>query len=276
MNTLINHKYKLIEKIGAGNFGIIYKGENIRTTEKVAIKIEPIINQTKLIKNESIIYNYLKNIQGVPSVKWYGKDEINYYMVIDLLGPSLQKIKEHRGAFSLDITLQIGIKIVNLLKSIHEMGLVHRDIKPDNFLFGLEERKTQLYLIDFGFCKSYLDNNKNHIEMNRTTNLIGSQTYASINAHNFIELSRRDDLESLCYMLIYFINGDLVWQVSDLSKKNKIEIKKMKEMKERDNISKIPIPIMNVLKYVKSLTFKQEPDYVYILNTFSKETGNKI
>ena len=268
MNTLINHKYKLVEKIGAGNFGIIYKGENIRTNEKVAIKIEPIINQTKLIKNESIIYNYLKDIQGVPSVKWYGKDEINYYMVIDLLGPSLQKIKNHRGTFSLDVTLEIGIKIVNLLKSIHEMGLVHRDIKPDNFLFGLEERKTQLYLIDFGFCKSYLDN-KNHIEMKKNTNLIGSQSYASINAHNFDELSRRDDLESLCYMLIYFINGYLDWQTADLSIKNKI--KEIKEMKERENyISKIPISIMNVLKYVKSLTFKQEPDYLYILNTFSK------
>ena len=92
---LINKKYKMLEKIGEGTFGLIYKGENIRTRELVAIKVESIEHDMKLLKNESIIYQYLNNVQGVPFVKWFGKDETNYYMVINLLGHSLQSIKNN-------------------------------------------------------------------------------------------------------------------------------------------------------------------------------------
>ena len=91
---IINNKYKLINKIGCGSFGSIYKGQNIRTKEYVAIKVESIINETKLLKNESKVYQYLNNTIGIPSIKWFGKDENNYYMVIDLLGFSLEQIKD--------------------------------------------------------------------------------------------------------------------------------------------------------------------------------------
>ena len=91
---IINKKYKIINKIGEGSFGLIYKGQNIRTNEYVAIKIEPIENELKLLKNESQIYQYLNNNEGIPNVKWFGKDNINYYMVINLLGHSLQTIKK--------------------------------------------------------------------------------------------------------------------------------------------------------------------------------------
>jgi serine/threonine protein kinase len=106
---LINNKYNLLEKIGEGSFGSIYRGQNIRTSEYVAIKIEPINNETKLLKNESLIYQYLNNSSGIPSVKWFGKDEINYYMVINLLGESLEQVKNKFGTFSLQLILKIGI-----------------------------------------------------------------------------------------------------------------------------------------------------------------------
>ena len=102
---------------------------------------------------------------------------------------------------------------MELLKTIHEKGLVHRDIKPDNFLVGLNGDNKRIFIIDFGFCKSYLSDGVNHIPQKKTHNLIGSQTYASINAHNLIELTRRDDLESLGYMLMYFYSGFLPWQL---------------------------------------------------------------
>jgi serine/threonine protein kinase len=156
--AVINNKYKLLEKIGEGCFGSIFKGKNIRSNEEVAIKIEPIATQTKMLKNESIIYQYLLNTNGIPSIKWYGKDECNYYMVLNLLGESLQIVKDNVEFFSLKATLQIGIQLVYLLQTIHDKGLIHRDIKPDNFLFGLNDNRNRLYLIDYGLSKSYIKN----------------------------------------------------------------------------------------------------------------------
>ena len=145
---IIGNKYILLEQIGEGSFGKIYKGENWRTKEQVAIKVEPIANETKLLKNESIIYQYLINCEGIPNVKWFGKDEENYYMVMPLLGPSLELLKEKSNTFSLRVVLQIGVQSLYLLKTIHEKGLIHRDIKPENFLLGLNEKNKQIHLID--------------------------------------------------------------------------------------------------------------------------------
>ena len=146
MASLIGKKYILLDLIGSGSFGSIYQGENVRTQEKVAIKVEPIKNETKLLKNEATFYQYLSNKQGIPEVKWYGKDNLNYYMVLNLLGESLETIKEQKGTFSLKTTLQIGINVLDLLRTIHEAGLIHRDIKPDNFLLSLSDTNKKINL----------------------------------------------------------------------------------------------------------------------------------
>ena len=261
---VINNKYKLIEKIGQGSFGSIYKGQNIRTNEYVAIKVEAIENNLKLLKNESTIYQYLNNISYIPSIKWFGKDNCNYYMVINLLGKSLQEIKNKKHIFSLTLTLQIGIQIINLLKTIHDKGLVHRDIKPDNFLLGLNREIKNIYIIDFGFCKPYIKDNV-HIVQNKTQNLIGSKTYASINAHKLLGLSRRDDLESLGYMLIYFYLGALSWQ-------NVLELEQIVKLKLCiiEN-NKLPKVLIDYIKYIRGLEFEETPDYFLIINMFKRE-----
>jgi serine/threonine protein kinase len=262
---LINKKYKLLDKIGNGTFGTIYKGQNIRTMEYVAIKVELIKNDTKLLKNETVIYQYLQNNPGIPSVKWFGKDNKNFYMVINLLGVSLQTLKDKYNIFSLKLVLQIGIIVLKLLKTIHEKGLVHRDIKPENFLFGLNKENKSIYIIDFGFCKSYIKNEK-HMPQTKTHNLIGSLTYASINAHNFIELSRRDDLESLGYMLIYFYLGSLSWQDN-----SELSNDKIKYLKSQIDINDLPDILINYMKYVKNLDFFEKPNYNLIIGSYKKE-----
>lgn len=266
MTALIGKKYILLDLIGSGSFGSIYQGENVRTQEKVAIKVEPIKNETKLLKNEATIYQYLSNKQGIPEVKWYGKDNINYYMVLNLLGESLEAIKEQKGTFSLKTTLQIGINILDLLLTIHEAGLIHRDVKPDNFLLSLNDTNKNINIIDFGLCKSYLNNEK-HIEMKQTSSLIGTPSYASINAHNFMELSRRDDLESLGYMLIYFYLGMLEWQKVDTS--NHTIIKEMKS-----NViynTKIPPILIEYIKFVRTIEFEEKPYYHTIFEMLKNE-----
>jgi serine/threonine protein kinase len=244
--------------LGAGCFGEIYKGENVRTKEQVAIKVEPIANNLKLLKNESVVYQYLVGTTGVPNVKWFGKDDVNYYMVLNLLGNSLQTLLNSKKIFSLKLVLQIGLQIISILQSIHEKGLVHRDIKPDNFLLG---NKKQIYIIDFGFCKSI----ENVTDTKKTTGLIGSLTYASLNAHNYTELSFRDDLESLVYMLIYFYQGLLDWQKTE-------DVKIIIQMKQHVlNNEKIPIVLRDFLKRVRELTFKEIPDYNSLINLLKRE-----
>ena len=260
---MINNKYTLIHKIGEGSFGAIYKAQNCRTREEVAIKIEPIEKGANLLKNESIIYQYLLGTAGIPQVKWYGKDEKNYYMVIPLLGKSLEQLLREKNNFSLKLVLQIGIQLLQLLQSIHDKGLVHRDIKPDNFLLSVNSK--QLFLIDFGLCKAYNSGENTHIKMKQTKGLIGSLTYCSINAHQHNELSRRDDLISLGYMLLYFSLGGLPWR----------------ETKEEESIINqkanllmyisVPTILKEFIKYTSVLEFTETPCYKKLISDFKRE-----
>ena len=155
--------------------------------------------------------------------------------------------------------------MIILLKEIHNKGLIHRDIKPDNFLFGLNSKNKQIYIIDFGFCKTFLNDNNTHIEFKKTNNLIGTSNFASVNAHNFNELSRRDDLESLGYMLIYFYFGNLTWQ--DCS--NNEIIKNMKN--NITNNKDIPKILIYYFEIIKKIEFKEMPNYELIIDMFKNE-----
>lgn len=261
---LIFKKYKLISKIGEGSFGQIYKGVNIRTNELVAIKVEPIISGAKLLKNESAIYQYLKNQVGVPNVRWFGKEETNYFMVLDLLGDSLESLKISNGSFSLKLVLQIGFQVLRLIKMLHDNGFIHRDIKPENFLLGLGDKSKQIHLIDFGFCKQFKKSGV-HILNKKTSNLIGSPTFASVYAHDFNELSRRDDLISIGYMLLYLYQGGLSWQLE-------INMEKMKTLKMRTHegglTTDTPKELLNYLNEVSRLAFDECPNYDKLLHSF--------
>jgi len=249
----IANKYKLLEKINSGEFGSIFKGENIRTKELVAIKIEDISCNTKLLKRETQIYQYLGKAHGIPQVKWYGATEKFNYMVLPLYGESLLS-----KTFSLAETLSIGQQVIKILRYIHEKGLIHRDIKPDNFVFGGDDK--QIYIIDFGLCRKYIDDNNNHIEVKSGKNIIGTPNFISVNVHNGIEPSRRDDMISVAYVLLYLINGSLPWQ-----KNGDLVSIKLQKMCVCD-WSKIPEQIFNYIKYCTNLKFNETPDYDCLIN----------
>jgi casein kinase 1 epsilon len=265
--THINHRYKLISKLGSGTFGSIYKGENIRTKELVAIKIEPLDANLKLLKNESTIYNYLKkfNFNGIPHLKWYGLDTLNYYMVISLLGDSISSYIEKNGKMNLDAILSIGLKMLDIIKFIHDKGLIHRDIKPDNFLFGLDANGSinieKIYLIDFGFCKSYKTSDGEHNDNTPLSKIIGTPNFISLNVHNLCQPSRRDDVESSVYVILYMLFASLEWE--------SYTIDKIIELKENlPNNSDIPDILKQYLLYVRCLKYDEDPIYDY--NIFIK------
>lgn len=257
---LVNKKYILLERLGSGAYGSIFKGQNVRTKEFVAIKVESIRDDLKLLKNESRIYQYLSGSLGIPQVRWYGKDERHYYMVINLLGPSLQQMLTQRGRFSLSLTLKIGIKLLTILKGVHDKGLVHRDIKPDNFLFGLHQ-VNDLYLIDFGFCKARSDATDPKV----VSSLIGSNNYASVHAHRRLELSRRDDMESFCYVLFSLYHGELPWSFTS----NENEIVTLKKQLVSDTSQ--PAILLDLLRQVRTMEFDEKPNYYLLTDGFKRE-----
>tara|TARA_B110000285_G_scaffold225599_1_gene284084 strand:- start:33 stop:869 length:837 start_codon:yes stop_codon:yes gene_type:complete len=265
---IINNKYKILNKIGEGSFGTVYKAQHTRTNDYVAVKKEIYDIKYKLLKHETNIYNHLKNCDIVPKLRWFGKIALTNCLVMDLLGKSLQSVIKSHHKFSLKIVLQVAITILKILKNIHSKGIVHRDIKPDNFLFGLNDESKKLYIIDFGLSKHYI-NNGTHIEFSTTDNLIGSLTYTSINSHNFTELSRRDDLESLSYMLVYFYFGNLSWQSIKDVKNGQSVNKQIKELKEQIlKTPEMPNVLTQFITSVKKIGFDEPPKYDLYINYF--------
>lgn len=266
--TLIANKYKLIEPIGRGAFGYIYKALNIRNGTQAALKMEPLSVETKMLKNETKIYQFLNGQEGIPKVLWFGVDDSNFYMAIDLLGPSLHKIRENSKPFSLKLAISISRVIVKRLECIHRRGLVHRDVKPDNFLFGVGEKRKLLHLIDFGFCKKYLlDDDITHIPLRENRNLVGTPNFVSINVHDGYEPSRRDDLESVAYIILYLTREKLEWSDYSIQEdyrnmNNKIRAEKMRVMMD-DNTPEI---IKKYFEYCRSLKFDETPNYNLIFD----------
>ena len=253
------YHYHLLEKIGDGAFGEVFKGQHRYTHSLVAIKCEEKQANTNLLKNESIIYQYLKGIHGIPSLRWFGQNDTHYYLVTDLLGYSLQQVVMTHGKLSLHIVLQLMIHMIHIVQSIHNKGLVHRDLKPAHFLFDVSNNEHSLYLVDFGLCKQSSPH-----PHGINPSFVGSMNYASIRAHHWLELGRKDDLESLGYIMIFLYCGTLPWS-------NMKHIEELVDAKvtlfKIDN--QLPDIILWYLRYVHNLKMQDIPDYdmlITILN----------
>ncbi len=262
--------YEILKQVGTGAFGTVYKALDKITGEIVAIKIEEAKKSSRL-DYEYDIYKDIKDEIGFPHIYDFTKTSKNYICIMECLGPSLEDLFEFCGKkFSLKTTLMIGIQILNRIESIHNAGIIHRDIKPDNFLIGLNKNKSRIYLIDFGLSRRYIVNNE-HIEYNKDRSFTGSFRYSSLRNHKGIEQSRRDDLESIGYMLIYFLKGALPWQGLDGSTKDKRSnnIFKVKyNTSLNDLCSNIPREFLLYMSYCRLLRFKQKPDYNLLRNLF--------
>ncbi|XP_034188715.1 casein kinase I isoform X1 [Osmia lignaria lignaria] len=273
MELRVGNKYRLGRKIGSGSFGDIYLGTNISTGEEVAIKLECIKTRHPQLHIESKFYKMMQGGVGIPTIKWCGSEGDYNVMVMELLGPSLEDLFNFCSRrFSLKTVLLLADQLICRTDYIHSRNFIHRDIKPDNFLMGLGKKGNLVYIIDFGLAKKYRDGRTHkHIPYRENKNLTGTARYASINTHLGIEQSRRDDLESLGYVLMYFNRGSLPWQgLKAATKRQKYE--RISEKKMSTPVEELckgyPVEFASYLRYCRGLRFEERPDYSYLRQLF--------
>jgi serine/threonine protein kinase len=268
----VGGRYRLGKKIGTGSFAEIFEGTDIFDNSSVAIKLEH-----NSVKYPQLLFEakLLKSIPGtgIPTMNWFGIAGEYNAMVMELLGQNLEDLFNYCGKkFSLKTILMITIQLIERIKHVHDNNYIHRDIKPQNFLVGKDKAAKTIYLIDFGLAKRYRDEHTHiHIPLKENRNLTGTARYSSCNAHNGLEQSRRDDMESIGYLLLYLFKEKLPWQ--GLKCKDKQEkYAKIKEMKISITPEKLcegfPNEFAKYLNMVKKLGFEEEPAYKNYIQMF--------
>jgi len=265
--------------IGIGSFGNIYEGRNTKSNEEIAIKIEPTRSKHPQLLYESKIIMSLQGGIGIPMHFWHGTRGIYNILIMELVGQSLENLfKSCNRKFNLLTTLMLADQMLSRIEFIHNKNFIHRDIKPDNFLMGRGNKKHQVYLVDFGLAKVYHDQKTGlHIPYKDGKSLSGTARYASINTHLGIEQARRDDIEALGYILVYFMKGNLPWQgLKDRNSKDKyLKIKEKKISTTLDELCQgLPDEFKAFIKYARELKFEDKPDYNYLRNLLRKISKN--
>ena len=271
-NSIIFKKYRVKKKLGEGAFGDVYIGSSIENNELVAIKVEQRKIAKPLLETEAFFLYSLRGL-GIPEVLSFGRLR-NYNVLVEpLLDKSLFDLfAERRKRLALEDICLIAKQVIDRIQWVHSKNIVHRDIKPDNFLIGRKDPNV-IYLIDFGLSKKYKSSTTGkHIKFGFTGKLTGTVRFASANALRGGEQSRRDDLESIGYMIIFFMRGRLPWQGVTGNKKMEryLKIYKMKKNVAPEDLCKsLPKQMTDFMRYVKQLEFEQEPDYNYLRNLFN-------
>ena len=286
-NTVGDYSYYERHLIGNGSFGQVFCGVHKYRRFRVAIKLPTEKSNSDMIDREVQFTRRMAHEPGFPILFYSSVINDKYIMVESLLGPSLDKLFNYcEKSFPMKTICLIGIDIVKRLRSMHNMGLLHRDLKPNNFTWGNYSKNyfdmhhatsndyetDSIYLIDFGLSENYIDPATGKCYKNeKGAKFIGTLRYSSVNSHKGMRQCRKDDLESLMYILIYFYKGKLPWQDVKSKKKEEKHIK-IREEKMRTTTETLckdmPKEFEKMLIYIKSILYSEEPNYERLISGF--------
>ncbi|OAX34482.1 kinase-like protein [Rhizopogon vinicolor AM-OR11-026] len=275
--NIVGVYFRVGKKIGEGSLGVIFEGTNLLKLTTVAIKFEPRKADDPRLRDEFRSYRTLAGCPGIPQIYHFGQQGLHNILVMDLLGPSLEDLFNMCGRkFSIKTVSMAARQMLSRVQAIHEKSLIYRDIKPDDFLIGCPGTKAAnlIHVIDFGMAKHYRDpKTKQHIPYRERKSLNVMARYMSINTHLGRERSRRDDLEALGHVFMYFLRGSLPWQglkaATNEQRYDKIGEKKM-TIPINDLCEGYPEEFGVYLHYVRKLGFEETPDYDFLRELFTR------
>lgn len=275
--TILHDRFKLLKPLGKGKFSFVYKALDLQTKNEVAVKMQKknIMFQSKsILYNENTILLKLKNLEGVPINKLFIEGKDQDLLILPLYEETLRDLHNRLGSINLKSVLILALELVDILENVHSKNIIHLDLKPENIMVGSNDSTflKQIFLIDYGLSKLYIDEiTQKHITMENKSLFEGTLSYSSLNCHMGLSLSRRDDLESLGYILIEMLKGSLPWQhIHEVNIEERFNIvKKMKEEMKIEKLCKgIPKGFCDYFKYVKNMKFEEKPDYNYLKEIF--------
>lgn len=263
-------RYRLGRVLGKGAFGETFEAVDVqRPDRRVAVKLELRTARYPQLAYESRVYQRLQGLDGIPRLYFFGREGDYNVLVMQKLHSTVEDLVLARGGrLSALEGACVARQMVRVVEAVHQRGIVHRDLKPENFMFESADGDATLHLIDFGLSKCFVDSRTQmHIPFRSDKSLTGTPRYASLGNHDGLEQSRRDDLESLCYVLIYLMRGKLPWM--GLRQKDKRaqyrEIARRKRNTTPAELCRgLPRELRVMLEYARSLAFDEAPDYEWL------------
>uniref|UniRef100_A0A2K6WIL6 non-specific serine/threonine protein kinase n=1 Tax=Onchocerca volvulus TaxID=6282 RepID=A0A2K6WIL6_ONCVO len=289
VNTAGN-RYKILELLGTGGFGDVYKVHQMDGTGRIddifALKTET-ITLGKTLNRLKVEMTILQECENLPEEKRKhfvkmidrGRTETFKFIVMQLVGASIDKLQKQQPKkhFTFSTTTKLGLQTLEGIGDLHDLGYLHRDVKPQNFTIGLKEKTNVIYLLDFGIARRYVEKDSRAIRLPReTVRFLGTVRFASRNCHYAREQCRRDDLESWIYMLLEFTEyASLPWS-------RVVDRDNVCKEKERlfagiytKHIASLPKEIHKILKYINELNFQDTPDYKYVAMMLKRAASRK-
>lgn len=284
---MIANRFLIQKRLGVGTFGRVFLAIDIENKENYAIKIQkkiPDKRKFQLLQKEAEIVRDLSLEDGFPKLKIFFKEKKRGFLVMSYLGENLSNLFHYnQGRFSLKTVCMVGLQLMSRIEILHSKYYLHRDIKLENITLGPDNNYKTLYLIDFGLSKSYLDEEGNHIKMRTDKGMVGTVRYCSVYTQQGLEQSRRDDLISIGYLLVYLLKEQLPWQkvkidynnIMDKEEKYRKILQLKIESKNEMLCENLPKQFLTYMNYVRALQFEQNPDYNMLKGLF-QEIMNKF